>query len=192
MKYRSRLIYLIWLNSLWRTHCCSLLSSLTHSKRNWEPETDWRPVNTKPTRGQCLPGQHACLSEGQHWPMRLTLGAEAFDEQHRAWGKLEGVGMFLWVSSSAGTWEEKDDNWCVQASLCSFFFSAGGMCLPALGCLMETQAGSVVSLVGPWVRVTTWCQFRGSFTLKSGPIEPATSTTGVSHTTGAYANIQNH
>lgn len=81
---------------------------------------------------------------------------------------------------------------CKHLCVHFFFFPAGGMCLPALGCLTETQAGSVVSLVGPWVCVTTWCQFRGSFTLKSGPIEPATSTTGVSHTTGAYANIQNH
>lgn len=71
------------------------------------------------------------------------------------------------------------------------FFSAGGMCLPALGCLTETQAGSIVSLVGPWVCVTTWCQLRGGFTLKSGPIVLATSTTGASHTTGAHANMQN-
>lgn len=67
---------------------------------------------------------------------------------------------------------------------CFFFFPAGGMCLPASDCLMGTQAGSVVSLVGLLVCVTTWCQFRGSFTLKSGPTEPETSTTGVRRTTG--------
>lgn len=64
--------------------------------------------------------------------------------------------------------------------------SAGGMCSPASGCLRETRAGRIVSPAGQWVCVITWRHFRGSFTLKIGPIEPATSITGVSHTTGAY------
>lgn len=59
------------------------------------------------------------------------------------------------------------------------------MSLPVSDYLMETQAGSAVTLVGPWVCVTTWCPFTGSFTLKNGLIGLATSTTGASRTTGA-------
>lgn len=137
MNHRSQLIYLIWLNSLWWTHCCSLLSSLTHSsERSWDPEGGWRPVNTKPTRGQCLPGQHACLSVGQHWPMGLTLRARAFGEQHGVGGKLEGVGMWgnvylhgvpvrLILSSNLGGERGgvyMDSTWgCEQASFWWFF-----------------------------------------------------------------------
>lgn len=102
--------------------------------------------------------------------------------------------VFLCVLSSAVTWEEVEERlhgWRLRKSL-SGCFSTGGMCLPALGCLTETQPGSVVSLVGPWVCVTTWCQLKGSFTRKSGCFELRTSTTGVSHTTGAYTNTQNH
>lgn len=85
-----------------------------------------------------------------------------------------GVGMFLCVISSR------------RKKNC-FSFPTGGISLPVSGCLMEIQAGSVVTLVGPWVCVTTWCPFTGSFTLKNGPIGLATSTTGASHTTGAHA-----
>lgn len=84
------------------------------------------------------------------------------------------MGMFLCVISSR------------RKKTC-FSFPAGGMSLPVSGCLMEIQAGSVVTLVGPWVCVTTWCPFTGSFTLKNGPIGLAASTTGASHTTGAHA-----
>lgn len=107
-------------------------------------------------------------------------------------GRLEGVEVFLWcllISMYLGGQRGLNDNSCVQGSLFSFF-SAGGMWLPALGCLMETQAGSAVSLAGPSVCVTTWCRSRGDFTPKSGPNKLATSTTGVSRTTGA--NILNH
>lgn len=196
MNYRSRLIYSIWLNSLWWTRCCSLLSSLTqsltHSKRNWDPETGWRPVNTKPTRGQCLPGQHACLSVGQHWPVGLTLRARSLWWRAQCWRKAGRCSCVSCHQQLPGRGSRKvymDGDW---GSLFLVVFFTGGMCLPASGCLTETQPGSVVSLVGPWVCVTTWCQLRGSFTRKSGCFELRTSTTGVSHTTGAYTNTQNH
>lgn len=43
---------------------------------------------------------------------------------------------------------------CVSDCLFMFLF-VGGKCLPALGCLMETQVGDVAFPAGPWVCVTT-------------------------------------
>lgn len=64
--------------------------------------------------------------------------------------------------------------------------------MPVSDYLMETQAGSAVTLVGPWVCVTTWRPFTGSFTLKNGLIGLATSTTGASRTTGAQTQSEKH
>lgn len=108
-------------------------------------------------------------------------------------GKLEGVGVFLCVSPFTVTWEERE-GWVVKEDASESLpgsLSAGGMCSPASGCLRETRAGRIVSPDGQWVCVITWHHFRGSFTLKIGPIEPATSITGVSHTTGAYTYVHN-
>lgn len=91
-----------------------------------------------------------------------------------------------WFSCVSHHQQSPGDNnrGCERASVW-LFVPLGGMSLPALGCLRETQAGSIASLAGPWECVTIWCQFRGSFTLKNGHVALAASTTGVIHTTGA-------
>lgn len=124
-----------------------------------------------------MPGQHVCYRGAT-----LTCGINSWGRSLwcRDRKKGGGVGLFLCMSSAAATLEEGRKKTC-------FSFPTGGMYMPVSGCLMEIQPGSAVTLVGPWACVTTWCPFTGSFTLKNGPIGPATSTTGASHTTGAHA-----
>lgn len=156
---------------------------LPRSGRDWEPETGWRPGNTEPTRGHCSPGQHVCFRGAT-----LTRGINS-------WGRsLQGA-----VQGLREGWRCRDVLLCLISISClrgekkpCFSFPAGGMSLPVSDYLMETQAGSAVTLVGPWVCVTTWCPFTGSFTLKNGLIALATSTTGASRTTGAQTQREKH
>lgn len=116
-----------------------------------------------------MPGQHICFTGAT-----LTGGINSWGRS--LWCRDGAMGGGVPVCHQ----QQEDKKNC-------FSFPTGGMYLPVSGCLMETQAGSGVTLVGPWVCVTTWCRFTGSCTLKNGPIGLATSTTGASRTTGAHA-----
>lgn len=105
------LIYLIWLNSLWWTRCCSL-SSLCSSRRSGDPETGLDRINAKPTRGQCLPGQHGHPLCGA----TLTCGISTQGQwaaQRRCWD----VRRCFFPSS------------CLPSLIISLFLQKGCVCL---------------------------------------------------------------